>query len=89
MKRTTKTMILFRIAGLIMAGVSILLVCAEYAILCAIRAIGAGVAAWLGITGAAAGGVVLLSYIAVIGLILAVAVGILVTAYGSWWLLTH
>lgn len=89
MKRTTKTMIVFRIAGLILAGVSILLICAEYAILCAIGAIGSGVAAWLGATGAAASGVVLLSYIAVIGLILAVAVGILVTAYGSWWLLTH
>lgn len=89
MKRITKGTILFRICAVIMTGLALLLCYLEYMILCAIRAIGSGVAAWLGATGAAAGGIVLLSYVAVIGLILSVAVAILLSSYAAWWLFTH
>ena len=89
MKRVTKGTILFRILAVIMTGLAILLCYLEYMILCAIGAIGSGIAAWLGATGAAAGGIVLLSYIAVTGLIMSVVVAILGSSYAAWWLFTH
>ena len=89
MKRITKGTILFRICAVIMLALAFLLCYVEYMIVSAIGAIGAGIAAWLGATGVAASGIVLLSFIVVVGLILSVALAVMGALHVALWLFTH
>ena len=82
-----KQSVIDKIIGVIMFVAGVLFCVIEYYVLVGIGAIGAAVASFIGVTGGAATGVVVIAYIPVIGLIIALLLLVAISFYGAWVML--